>query len=571
MSSDSVHNNPDQQQSLLASASRRSFLTKSGVALTGIAAASTFGSSFALPTDALAAESQIEDAAEVLDSAAIGPMTPKKRVKRAFDLRQMAARITRRVDPPMATVNGDEEKFANKIANYSKALPHNNLGEPDLNAYNALIKALSSNQTNDFEAIPLGGTLRFENPQGGQVFELQGLDPSQIILPPPPRFESAEEAGEMVELYWMALTRDVPFSRYDTDPMIAAAADDLSRLSDFRGPKTNGRVTAANIFRGNNVGALNGPYISQLLLKPFQYGAFVFEQRFRIGMAGVDHMTKYEDWLSVQNGRVVTRDVFDPTPRFAFNGRALSEIVHNDPLYQLIYHAGVSLLGMRAARDPGNPYVRRRTTQGFLTFGGPFIFGLLASVMPRALAAVWYNKWYVHRRLRPEEFGGRVHNMLTNAARYPIHPDVLNSTAVTATNRQFGSFLLPQAFPEGSPTHPAYGAGHAAFAAAGVTMLKAFFDESFVISDPVMPNADGTALVPYVGPPLTVGGELDKLIANIGIGRNTAGVHWRTDANTLVGEEVAIGVMQELTQTKPFAEEFSGFALTKFDGTRITI
>jgi hypothetical protein len=44
---------------------------------------------------------------------------------------------------------------------------------------------------------------------------------------------------------------------------------------------------------------------------------------------------------------------------------------------------------------------------GFGTFGGPHILALLTEVSTRALKAVWYQKWLVHRRLRPEEFGGR--------------------------------------------------------------------------------------------------------------------------------------------------------------------
>src|SRR5205814_7948237 len=122
-------------------------------------------------------------------------------------------------------------------------------------------------------------------------------------------------------------------------------------------------------------------------------------QRIRTAMPNVDFMTKYENWLSVQNGRVNEKSVFDPTPRFVRSTRDLAEAVHNDPLYQLIYHAAVSLLGMGAARDAGNPYLKLKTTQPFSTFGGPFVLGMLASVMTPALNAVWFNKWYLHRRI----------------------------------------------------------------------------------------------------------------------------------------------------------------------------
>jgi hypothetical protein len=56
---------------------------------------------------------------------------------------------------------------------------------------------------------------------------------------------------------------------------------------------------------------------------------------------------------------------------------------------------------------------------------------------------------------------------------------------------------------------------------------------------------DPTRLVPYSGPPLTVGGELNKLAVNFGFGRNWAGIHWRSDAaaSMALGEEVAIGLL----------------------------
>jgi hypothetical protein len=41
----------------------------------------------------------------------------------------------------------------------------------------------------------------------------------------------------MVELYWQALCRDIPFDDYPTSPLIARAAVELSQLSDFRGPR----------------------------------------------------------------------------------------------------------------------------------------------------------------------------------------------------------------------------------------------------------------------------------------------------------------------------------------------
>src|SRR5262249_2093614 len=123
-------------------------------------------------------------------------------------------------------------------------------------------------------------------------------------------------------------------------------------------------------------------------------------------------------------------------------------------------------------------------------------------------------------------------------------------------------------YPEGCPQHPAYPAGHACIAGACVTVLKAFFNESFAIPNPVEASADGTTLNPYTGA-LTIGGELNKLAANVALGRDTAGRHWRTDGveGLRLGEAVAISILRDEKTT--FNEDFNGFSLTQFNGTTI--
>jgi hypothetical protein len=273
----------------------------------------------------------------------------------------------------------------------------------------------------------------------------------------------------------------------------------------------------------------------------------------------------------VQRGANRGVNRFDAIPRYIRNGRDLSEWVHVDVLYQAYFNAMLLLLALGAPFDENNPYNKSRNQLGFGTFGPPHIASLMPSVAAGALQSVWYQKWMVHRRLRPEVFAGRVHNHLTKAASYPIHADILNSRAVAAVYSKNGSYLLPMAFPEGSPTHPAYGAGHATVAGACVTILKAWFDESWVLPDPVIVSPDGLSLVKYVGPDLTVGNELNKLASNVGIGRNIAGVHWRSDywESVKLGEAYAIGVLTDIKGC--YNEYFDGFALTKFDGTKIRI
>jgi len=152
---------------------------------------------------------------------------------------------------------------------------------------------------------------------------------------------------------------------------------------------------------------------------------------------------------------------------------------------------------------------------------------------------------------------------------------VLNSNAVAASfAANSNSYFLSQAFPEGSPTHPAYPTGHGAVAGACITVLKFFFDGSFLIPNPLVPSSDGQTVNPYTGPDagsLTVNGELHKLAHNISFGHGIhAGIHWRSDTETSIqlGEAAALSYLQDRAHT--YNEQFS-VSLNKVDGTTVTI
>jgi len=477
--------------------------------------------------------------------------------------------------------NQDELLYPNKLGNYSKGLPHNDDGTVVLSAYNALVQAINSGRAADFDAIPLGGTTGLTNPQSGLAFDLQGPDAHALVQPPAPAFASHAQAAEISENYWMALLRDVPYSQYASNPIANAAAADLTLYgAEFNGPKTGGAVTTATLFRGLTPGDARGPYLSQFFYQDCNFGANKLEQKIRTTAAGVNYMTDFATWLAVQRGIAQPSGAFDPVPRYIRNGRDLGQWVHVDVLFQGYFHAFLILAGAGAPFDDGNPYNNSPNQIGFGTFGGPHIATLLCEVSTRALKAVWYQKWFVHRRLRPEVMAERVDRTLFHGAGYPVHAEILNSFSDSNRLGGFmpaGNALLPMAFPEGSPTHPAYGAGHATVAGACVTILKAWFKDTTRLVDigldPVQPADDGLSLVPYLGSDaghLTVGGELNKIAANVALGRNTAGVHWRSDAieSFKLGEQIAIGILRE--QRACYNEVFNGFSLTKFDGTTVT-
>jgi hypothetical protein len=492
------------------------------------------------------------------------------RQARAYEIRLAAAEMARNRPFVAHSSNGDENRYANRIGSFTKGLPHNSLGEVDAAAYGAFMSAIASGTMADFDRIPMGGAVKLTNPLAGLAFDLEGPDSHHLTQPPAPTIASGEGGADLGESYWLALSRDVPFTDWGTSPAIADAAADLSRFPEYRGPKAQGRVTPETIFRGNTAGDLVGPYLSQFLWMDIPMGALRVDQRIWTMPTGRDFLTNYDDWLAVQNGLAVGPHPPDTTARYIRNLRDLGEWVHVDALYQAYHQACLILLGARAPFSVGMPYADSATQFGFGTFGGPHILSLVTEVATRALKVVWYQKWFVHRRLRPEAFAGLVHNTRRGAASYPVSRDILNSSAPDAVWSRFGSYLLPMGAPEGCPTHPSYGAGHATVAGACVTILKAWFDGSHVLSRPVVADAAGTSLLAYPGPPLTVENELDKLAANVGIGRNALGVHYRSDywQSLLLGERLAVSILEEQRDTY---RELCEFSFRGFEGQTITV
>ncbi len=355
----------------------------------------------------------------------------RKRANRAFQLRNKAALEQKNLQIPEHLTNGDDDRYRTRIGSYSKGLPHNALGEAVPEAYAQLLYALRTGSPEDFDRVPIGGVLKQVDPQAALAFSLEGSDSHHLSTLAPPAFGSSEEAGEMIELYWQSLTRDVPFSSYESDTLTNAASVELSNLADFRGPKKRGQVTPATLFRGTVPGTLLGPYISQFLLKDVPYPSTPIVQRIKTAIAGIDYVTGYATWLSLQNGGTNGVQQMDATPRYVRNGRDLAEYVHRDFSYQHFLNASIKLNSLGAgALDPNNPYKTSLNQVGFSTFGAPHVLDLLAKVTNYALNCVWYQKWSVHRRLRPEEFGGRIHNHRTSQANYPIDNEVLKSAAI---------------------------------------------------------------------------------------------------------------------------------------------
>ena len=511
-----------------------------------------------------------------------GGLTGAARAEESEEIRIHAANRERAVQIPNHPTNGDQNRYADQANTYTKCLPHDSFGRVNLNAFATFVNALDSGEHEDFEKIIMGGARTLNGPQGGFAFDLEGRDAYQFgypLVPPAPSLASDLNAAELLEHYWASLLRDVPFTQYDANPMAIAAAAETSGISVYQGPRnSSGQVTPDLLFRGGFPGETLGPYVSQFFLTPTFLGQQPISQQQVTYLPNIDYMTDFTSWLQVQNGvDTGERNQNDPQLRFLHDGRGIAAWTHTDVLYQAYFVAFLVLNTIRAPLNPGNPYIGSTTENGFGTFGGPDFAGTLAEMATRALKAVWYQKWQVHLRARPEATGGLVQLIKTGQADKTdgkLSTILLNSLGLQQSFKRYGTWLLSQAFPEGSPAHPSYPTGHGTVAGACLTVLKFFFDGNFVIPNPFVPTEDGLSLVPYTGSDagqLTVNGELNKLGHNVSFGHGIhAGIHWRsdTDVSLKLGEAVALSVLRDRAQT--YHEKFT-VHLTKFDGTTATI
>ena len=547
--------------------SRRAFLK--GIGAAGIAAPF-----IAIATSAAArSKPRIPD---VLSDTHTQLLNLKNRRDQAFNKRLNAAADDHEVKVPSHPNNGDEATYPSGIANFTKGFAHNSFGEVDPNVYASYLAAVKTGKRAEFDSLPMGGTMQLVDPQAGIAFDLETYDPSQLSIPPQDTLNSPGLAAQMIELYWLALARDVPFSQYGTDPTIAAAVSELTALSSYVGPRIGGDVTTQTIFRGFTAGDLIGPYISQFFIQPFSYGAMPFTG-YSTTLPGTDFAIEPGTWLNVENGAPAALESAHPDSqlRFLRSGRDLAEYVHNDVPYQEYLNAALMLIKMRAPLNSGNPYPPTlKSETGFITFGFPMAEVLLAEVVARALKNAWFQKWFVHRMARPEETAGLVHFTLTGQKSYPLDSSVLNSKAASAVFTRNGTYFIPMSYPEGCPLHPSYPAAHAVVAGASATVLKWFFNDAFVIPHPLTTTDDGLSVVPYTGSDasqMTVGGELNKLASNVGFGRAFAGIHWRQDIQQgmLLGEAVAISLLRD--QAHLYNENYTGFTFTSFSGNQVTV
>ncbi len=496
-----------------------------------------------------------------------------------------AAFRSRDVDPDQ--IKSDDLVNLNTAALYAKGMTHDLVtGVAELSSITTLILGLETGEQSYFDALDQAGVRKQVSPQAALSIELSGADPEGVSFDKAPAMNSRVAAAEMVEVYEKNLLRDIPFHELNGSASITGADRAVANLNafgdDFTGPKDGGFVTRQTLFRGKGAGELVGPYVSQFMLLDVPFGNQTIVQ---VGptKTGVYGITE-SNWLSIQEGNVPVAQTISSAPRYIYNGRQLGSFVHIDFVYQAFLYGAAILLGNGAARHAAFPSLAKEVP--FVTGGGAAeIAAAVAEVSRPALKAAWVQKWKKHLKLRPEAMAGRVVKEAEGALPSgTVHSDLFalgasTLNAVKAANVAAGGdnkAWLPIQYAEGSPTHPSYPAGHATIAGACATILKLYFADAAWSTTGLSPvhSLNGGSLVAYAeadAGDLTIHGELNKLASNMSIGRNIAGVHYRSDGDNglLLGEKIAIQWFKDHRDTQH--ETITEITIIGFDGTEIKV
>lgn len=476
---------------------------------------------------------------------------------------------------------------------FSKTLEHDSVtGFPKKEDVDKILDAVDQGTVASLDVIPQApdSVRKLEGVLASSSFNLMGTD-SSIFIPPSFHHVDTEEGSfEMAEVYGKALCRDTPFSEYNVS---GNAADNvMTSLNEYSTKTTapvgqDDNINAQTLFRGPSQDETVGPYVSQLLLLPFSYGNIDIEQKFSPESDYAASVNKSE-WKDIQDGKV-NGSVVKTDAKYVYNGRVLGAKVHNDPLYQFYYNA--TLICLQNSIGPSG-FSHPRST-AWTSGGGPNVLAAVAHVCLGALRCAWYSKFNVGMKIRPEVYAQRLE--LANDASFTDMVEGLNEMnnlmktsmkdLVKAHNGNDSLYLMLQ-FPEGSPTHPAWCAGHAAVSGAAVTVMKAMLDchdsddetkKQWPV-DPKQSDNTGDNLEDYTeadASNMTIVGELNKLASNVALGRDFAGVHYRCDGDcgVALGEKYAITYLVDLAKELHESQSglFTGWLLEKFNGDRVRI
>jgi len=450
---------------------------------------------------------------------------------------------------------------------FTKGLNHNaeNGVLSERRDYEHLACALFKSDVKSLDKVILAPTGKLEAPSLSFAETLVGAYPCVIKLPPPPKLASETRINEYTDLILRAAARDVPFSDYATSPVISEIVtimnNSSSKLRDdvyFDGGDVE--ITPSNVFRGAFPGERKGNFISCILSEDIIENGHTHVQTYERPVASDvnNFMATLPEAITAQNGEHTRMTTMQSTPGKIQTLRDLAEFVHKDPPAWVYVNAVLYLANNKLSM---NSYFTSNASGGVASLGNGMFHAIsaLGEVLRFAMHTTWYYKWRKYRTLRPEAYGIILAKEIGQGVgsgkdgRFLIPEELRNNTSLSAA-LDLLSFvrdivdisdidrpLLPQCYPEGSPQHPSYPAGHAVIAGALVTVIKMFFD------------TDETCTAASENGDITYNDELTKLASNIAYGRNAAGVHYASDGyyGILLGESIAAEYMSELMSVDP--------------------
>lgn len=480
---------------------------------------------------------------------------------------------------------------------FSKTLKHNEIGltsKEDLDKLINVSKTYGSKDAIDAlaSAQDPNKVRTLEGVATGQSFIIRGCDTqfcdvSDQFL----KADSLENIAEMIEVYEKSLLRDVSFFDYENNNSDVIRAiksmNNYNNISAYTGPLTDSRIIDGKVlFRGNSTDELYGPYISQFLILPFKYNGINIEQQYPVEN-DVKNTTEYNTYLDIQRGKITGSPNFSGEYKYIYSGRVLGSVVHNDPMYYAYYNAALISLQNGLKLE----YNGTSVTSAWTDQGPPDCLASIAEVALAALRVAWNSKYNIGLKLRPEVMAYRIDQIYNDVLTGSDFEQIKNylsygkETLDEVFNKNTNSnYLLTLMYPEGSPAHPSWTAGHAVLAGACITILKAFFkthDEDFnPLSWPNTPkhSIDGISLHEYNRSDknrLTIVGEFNKLASNMSLGRDFGGVHYRLDgvSGITLGENFAIKYLQTklLEYISTDNKMIKSFNLEKINGDYISI
>lgn len=460
-------------------------------------------------------------------------------------------------------------------------------------------------------------TRKFVSPHAGLSFTLSGGDPKLVGCKPPLVSTEPKNIFEMCEVYQRSLLRDVAFINWNSDPKVASAVAALNAFSSTD-RTVSYEITPETLLRGESKGLnglnaeLVGPYISQMLFAKINYDNFSFDQKY-INELDQNNQITHNGYIHVQNGGENDPIVFGDTT-FVNNLRCNSSIVHNDALFSFSQRAAITLLkngiGLTPVDDIRTNKTKPYPVANFVSVGPPDLLSTIADTCGKCLYTAFNQKWCMNMKIRPEVLASIIdlvqkgvlnksfpglddlEKLLNGPAAQTLSDVRTKNQSVEPGNLDYDTYNLNCLYPEGSPCHPSYPAGHAVVVGAGITIIKAMMDTTEVDAEGtlferkwgdtglkvVIASVNGDTLEQYTNEDvsmMTINGELNKLASNIALGRDSAGVHYRCDGDCgkTVGEEIAINILRDITACYYETESgsFQGYTLVKFNGTAVKI